>query len=169
MDEEPTPGPQPPDRVAAIADDPREWDGVQVIQNADRLLIHQDILPITRGPRRGLGGVPCSSSSDRPSPLHLKSVLLAAAPCTRIAKKLTWPGPQTELLQSCAPLWESKLRFGRPGSGLGPRLLRRTSGVRFRLLDVRAARPLAFSSLGIFEEPRERGCCFVPAQQACPV
>ena len=39
MDEEPTPDPQPPDRVAEIADDPREWDGVQVIQNADRLLL----------------------------------------------------------------------------------------------------------------------------------
>ena len=40
MDEAPAPErPRPPDRAEEAANDPREWDGVQVIQNTDRLLL----------------------------------------------------------------------------------------------------------------------------------
>ena len=40
MDAEPAPEhPWPPDRAEEAASDPREWDGAQVIQNTDRLLL----------------------------------------------------------------------------------------------------------------------------------
>ena len=63
-----------------------------------RFLIHRDIFPVRRGVPRRLGGACCLAPSDRPSSLHLKPVLLAAAPGTRIAMELTGPSSETELL-----------------------------------------------------------------------